>query len=80
MVACFYCKTDRVATVSLEHRSILSGIAQFVCLKSSEKFEKRAREDESLYNMACELLYIDSNQRLIDRPKRRIDGSSAVQP
>ena len=32
-------------------RPILSGKLQFVCLKSWEKFEKRTREDESLFTM-----------------------------
>ena len=47
MVACFFGKTGHVATVPLEHRRtvILSGTSLFVCLKSSEKFEKQSRED-----------------------------------
>ena len=56
MVTCFFGKTGHVATVSLEHsRAVYSdrcGTPQFVCLKSSKKFEKRTREEESLFNMA----------------------------
>ena len=36
----------RLFPLSIVGRSILSGKPQFVCLKSSEKFEKRTREDE----------------------------------
>ena len=37
-------------------RSILSGTPQFVCLKSSEKFEKWTRENESLFTMKMRTL------------------------
>ena len=42
MVDCFFWKTANVATFpfELEGRSILSSTPQFVCLKSSEKFEQ----------------------------------------
>ena len=36
--------------------SILSGTPQFVCLKSSVKFEKRTRVDESLFTMTMRAL------------------------
>ena len=41
---------------SIVERSILSSTAQFVCLKSSEKFEKLTREDELLFTMAMRVL------------------------
>ena len=47
-------------------RSNLSCTKQFVCLKSSEKFEKRIREDESLFTMTIRALHIYSNPRLFD--------------
>ena len=68
----------RLFYLSIVERSIPSGTTQFVRLKSSEKFEQRTREDESLFTM--EISHIGSNQRLIDWPKRRIDGSSAAEP
>ena len=42
----------RLFHLSIVGRSILSGTPQFVCLKSAEKFEKRTREDKSLFTMA----------------------------
>ena len=50
MVAWFFCKTVHVATVPL------SGTPQFVCPMPSEKFEKRTREDETLFTMAMRSL------------------------
>ena len=37
--------------LSIVGRSILSATPQFVCLKSSDKFEKRTKKDESLFTM-----------------------------
>ena len=37
-------------------RSLRSGTPQFVCLKSSEKFTNRTREDESLFTMTMRAL------------------------
>ena len=45
----------RLFRLSNERQSILSGTQQFVCLKSWEKFEKRTREDESLFTMTHRL-------------------------
>ena len=39
----------RLFHLSIVGQSILSGTSQFVCLKSSEKLEKRTRKDESLF-------------------------------
>ena len=66
MVACFIGKTGHMATVplSIVGRLILSGTPQFVCLKSSEIFEKRTREDKSLDTMAMRAL----TQRLKSAP------------
>jgi len=58
MVACFFGKLVmwRLFRLSNEGRSILSGTPQFVCLKSSEKFEKQTREDESFFTMTTRAL------------------------
>ena len=51
-----FCKTFHVATVPLEHsRTINSERYTTICLPS-EKFEKRTREDESLFTMAMRAL------------------------
>ena len=42
--------------LSIVGRSIPSGTPQFVCIDSSEKFEKRTREDESLFTMTMRAL------------------------
>ena len=54
MMACFFCKTDHVATVPLEHRrTVNSEWYTTICLpKPSEKFESRTRKHESLFTMA----------------------------
>ena len=46
----------RLFHLSIVGRSILSGTPQFVCLKSLEKFEKRTREDESLFTTTMRTL------------------------
>ena len=46
----------RLFHLSIVRRSTLSGTPQFVCLKSSNKFEKRTRNDESLLIMAMQVL------------------------
>ena len=69
----------RLFHLGIVGRSILSATPQFVCLKSSVKFENRTREDESFSTMTMRALNA-SSQRLIDCPKRWIDWSTAVQP
>ena len=84
IMACFFWKICHVATVPLEHnstsawQSILSGIQQFVCLKSSENEQKKT--NHSLFTMAMWAV----TYRLISAPyclvKMSNEWSSAVQP
>ena len=46
----------RLFHLSIVEWLILSGTPQLVCLQSSQKFEKRSRQDESLFNMAMRAL------------------------
>ena len=46
----------RLFHLGIVGQSILSGTPQFVWLKSSRKFEKRTREDESLFTMTMRAL------------------------
>ena len=68
----------QVFHLSNVERSILSDTPQFVCLKFPEKFEKRTRDNESLFTMAIDgsfavqpwlstqwLLYIPPHQEKI---------------
>ena len=79
MISGFLGKTDHVATVPLEERMTVN--AEWYTTISSKKFEKRTRE-ESLFTIIHhgELSHICSNQRLFDRPKLRLDESSALKP
>ena len=54
----FLRKTTHVATVPLEQRRTVDSewYTTICCLKSWQKFEKRTREDESLYTMAMRAL------------------------
>ena len=54
MVACFFRKTRPVVTVPLEHSKTANSewYTTIGLLKSSEKFEKRTRTDESLFKSA----------------------------
>ena len=62
MVASSFCKTGHVATVPLEHLRTVNSEC-FTTIYLPKVFE---------------LSHIGSNQRLIDWPKRRIEGSFAV--
>ena len=46
----------RLFHLSIVGRSILSGAARFVWLKSTQKFEKQTTEDESLFTMTMRVL------------------------
>ena len=68
--------TGHVTTAPLEQRC--TGNSEWYTTISLEKFEKRTRNH--CLQWQCEFAHIGSNQRLFERPKRRIDGSNAAQP
>ena len=68
----------RLFHLSIVGPLILSGKPQFLCLKASEQFEKRTRQDKSLINMTKRVLPHRLIPVLFDRLKRQIDGSSTV--
>ena len=70
----------RLFHLSIVEWSILSGTPQFVFGKRLRRNSKNEQEQTNHCSLwQCELSYIDSNQRLFDRQKREIEGSSAVQ-
>ena len=52
IIACFFF----LFRLSIVGRSILSGTSQFVCLKSSQKFEKQTTEDKLLFAVTMRAL------------------------
>ena len=73
MVVCFFGKTDHVACNVA--RSIVSGTLQFLWRTP----KKQIKAGIIIHNGNASS-HIDSNQRLFDRPKCRIDGSTTAQP
>jgi len=69
VVACFFGKTGPVATVPLEQ--------WFAWILQRNSSNEQERTDHCA-PWQCEISHISSSQRLLDRPKRRIDVLSAV--
>ena len=89
VVVCFFGKTGHVATVPLEHRrKVNSEWYTTICLP--EVFGEIRKTNKKNFGCSCQnyiILYMTMRSlthRLkaasFDRPKRRIEGSSAVQP
>ena len=76
MVVCFFGKAGHVGTVPLEQRCTAN--SEWYTAISLEKLEKQTRKDDCSKRQ-CEFSHCGSNQRIFDRPNRRIDGSTAAQ-